>query len=107
MPVFVVLCSCPDAEGAETLAAALVAARLAAGMSTIAAARPVDESNLLPVDQAFVLASRATDHADLQLTWKIAPGYYLYRERISAKADAAFQAGTLQLPAGIPKHDPF
>jgi thioredoxin:protein disulfide reductase len=51
----------------------------------------------LPVDQAFKLSVQ-TINQKLFLNWRIAPGYYLYRDRISFK--------TIQkLPPGIPKFD--
>ncbi len=67
----------------------------------------VNEADLLPVDQAFVLSAKALAHDRIQIDWRIAKGYYLYRERMGASADAAFGATTLQLPDGIHKHDPF
>ena len=67
----------------------------------------VNEADLLPVDQAFVLSAKAVAHDRIEIDWTIAKGYYLYRERMGASADAAFGAGTLQLPDGIHKHDPF
>ena len=71
-------------------------------------ARAVDESSLLPVDQAFVLSAKATDRGRIEFSWTIAKGYYLYRERMGATAaDSAFKFNPLQLPEGIHKHDPF
>ncbi len=71
-------------------------------------ARAIDESDLLPVDQAFVLSAKAIDQGRIQISWNIAKGYYLYRERMSAQsADATFQSTPLQLPEGIHKHDQF
>jgi thiol:disulfide interchange protein DsbD len=87
--------------------AALLALVLALCGFAVPSAYAVDESDLLPVDQAFALESRATDRGHLEFSWAIAKGYYLYRERLSAKADAALQPGALQLPEGIRKHDPF
>jgi thiol:disulfide interchange protein DsbD len=67
-----------------------------------------DESNLLPVDQAFALTAKATSRERVEFSWKIAPGYYLYRQRIGVSAsDAAFKTNPLQLPDGIHKHDEF
>ncbi|MBS0213476.1 MAG: protein-disulfide reductase DsbD [Proteobacteria bacterium] len=71
------------------------------------AARAVDASDLLPVDQAFTPSAHALDGNRIELDWGIAKGYYLYRERIHASADAGFGTTTLQLPEGIHKHDPF
>jgi thiol:disulfide interchange protein DsbD len=71
-------------------------------------ARAVDESDLLPVDQAFALNSKVVDRGRIEFDWTIAKGYYLYRERIfAAAADSAFKPEPLQLPEGIHKHDQF
>ena len=67
----------------------------------------VSEKDLLPVDEAFGLSAKAGERDRIELRWKIAPGYYLYRHRTSVKADAGFTAGTLQLPAGDKHHDDF
>lgn len=52
----------------------------------------------LPVDQAFKLSVQ-TINQKLSLNWRIAPGYYLYRDRI------AFKTIQRSLPPGIPKFD--
>ncbi|HAL22220.1 MAG TPA: cytochrome C biogenesis protein, partial [Stenotrophomonas sp.] len=67
----------------------------------------LDEKDLLPVDQAFALTASAPERGQIQLQFKIAPGYYLYRHRTSVKADTAFNAGALQMPAGDKHHDDF
>ena len=61
----------------------------------------------MPVDQAFALTATAPDAGRIELRWKIADGYYLYRQRISVQADPAFQAQPLQLPRGAKHHDEF
>lgn len=66
------------------------------------------EADLLPVDQAFALSARADDRGSIELQWKIADGYYLYRHRISTKViGPGFNAGPLTLPDGHKKHDEF
>ena len=67
----------------------------------------VDESDLLPVDQAFALDASAPTRDGIELRWRIADGYYLYRHRISVQADPAFHAGALDLPRGASHHDEF
>ncbi|OBU68032.1 cytochrome C biogenesis protein [Stenotrophomonas maltophilia] len=67
----------------------------------------LDEKDLLPVDQAFALTATAPERGQVQLQFKIAPGYYLYRHRTSVKADPAFNAGPLQMPKGDRHHDDF
>ena len=66
------------------------------------------EADLLPVDQAYQLSARAAGPDRVEFTWKIAPGYYLYRHRTSVAVEGAgFQAGALQLPAGDKHNDEF
>ena len=67
----------------------------------------VDESDLLPVDQAFALDASAPTRDGIALRWRIADGYYLYRHRISVQADPSFHAGALDLPRGASHHDEF
>src|SRR3954469_4717465 len=77
------------------------------GSACFAPAWAVSEADLLPVDQAFALTASAPAANRIELRWKIADGYYLYRHRISVQADPAFQAGALQLPPGSKHHDEF
>ncbi len=67
----------------------------------------VSEKDLLPVDEAFGLSAQARDRDRIEVTWKIAPGYYLYRHRTTVKSDTAFSAEALQMPAGKKHHDDF
>jgi thiol:disulfide interchange protein DsbD len=80
-----------------------------AGLGLFAApALAVSESDLLPVDQAFALSAKAVSRERVEFTWAIAPGYYLYRERIKVQpVDSAFKFNPLQLPEGHKKHDEF
>ena len=80
-----------------------------AGLNLYASpAQAVSESDLLPVDQAFVLSAKAVSRERIEFNWAIAPGYYLYRERIKIQpVDSAFKFNPLQLPDGHKKHDEF
>lgn len=66
-----------------------------------------DAQQLLGVDEAFSLLppERAPDR--IHLEWNIAPGYYLYRHRITVEfLDARPPTATaLQLPRGEARHD--
>ncbi len=74
----------------------------------LAGAAAADADNLLPVEQAFKVEARATDRGTIQLDFKIADDYYLYRERIKTKStDSAVTLGALDLPPGEKKHDEF
>ncbi|CAD0308866.1 protein-disulfide reductase DsbD [Xanthomonas sp. WHRI 8391] len=88
------------------LAVPLFAAPLAL-LAPLPAQAAVTEADLLPVDQAFTLSATADSRDSIALSWKIAPGYYLYRHRISVKAGQGFAAGELALPEGQSKHDEF
>ena len=65
-------------------------------------ARAADE--FLDPDQAFQLSVRVLDAKRLELSYKVAPGYYLYRERFKfASPDA--KLGEPQIPAGTKHYD--
>ena len=67
-----------------------------------------DADNLLPVEQAFKVETKAIDRGSVQFNFKIADDYYLYRERVSVKTSATgVTLGALDMPAGEKKHDEF
>ncbi|HET9049920.1 MAG TPA: protein-disulfide reductase DsbD [Chiayiivirga sp.] len=77
-------------------------------LASTAPAVAVDESDLLPVDEAFAVQATAPSANRIQFDITIADGYYLYRHRTSAKVlDADIRTGALDLPHGTPKHDEF
>lgn len=74
-------------------------------------ARPaaaLTEDDFLPPEQAFVFSAAMADPATLVLNYRIAPEYYMYRERFGLSASPA-QAATLgeaAYPQGTVKYDP-
>ncbi|HEX9706858.1 MAG TPA: protein-disulfide reductase DsbD [Steroidobacteraceae bacterium] len=67
-----------------------------------------NDDQFLPVDQAFVLSATADGGAQLRLDWQVAPGYYLYRHRVSTKtATPGFSLGDIAMPSGKKKTDEF
>lgn len=66
------------------------------------------ELKLLPPDEAFRFAARALDTRTLEANFVIAPGYYMYRDRMrfSIEADASL-LGEAALPPGKLKDDEF
>lgn len=62
-------------------------------------------SNFIPADQAFVFDFQQNQH-DLNLTWQVKEGYYLYRKQVSI-TPAHASVGALQLPAGEWHEDEF
>ncbi len=67
-----------------------------------------NQDQFLPVDQAFVFSATADGGGQVQLDWQIAPGYYLYRHRVSVKtATVGFTLGEIAMPPGKKKTDEF
>ncbi|WP_047249766.1 protein-disulfide reductase DsbD [Chromobacterium subtsugae] len=81
-------------------------AALLACLSFALPAHAVNQDDLLPPEQAF--AAKVARHGDqLELTLDVAPGYYLYRDRISISSAPADLTGKPALPAGQEKSDPY
>ena len=85
----------------------LAALALAAGLPAAAPAPAAIVGELPPVDSVFVLSARATAPDRIEVRWKIADGYYLYRHRTSVQARAGFTDAVLALPNGDRHHDEF
>lgn len=64
-----------------------------------------NQSEFLTADQAFILGSNQTADS-LQLSFDIAPGYYLYRHQLTLAPKLA-TFGDWQLPAGEPHEDEY
>ncbi|MEZ5479647.1 MAG: protein-disulfide reductase DsbD family protein, partial [Thiolinea sp.] len=65
--------------------------------------------DLLPPDQAFQFSAEVIDENLVQLTWDIAEGYYLYRERFNVSTETAgiqLNADDFRFPKGDLKNDP-
>ncbi|HEY8707726.1 MAG TPA: protein-disulfide reductase DsbD N-terminal domain-containing protein, partial [Burkholderiaceae bacterium] len=60
----------------------------------------------LAPEQAFRLEVAKSGPDEVQLHWSIAPGYYLYRDRIGATASPSGTRLNAELPPGIRKDDP-
>jgi thiol:disulfide interchange protein DsbD len=67
-----------------------------------------NEDQFLPVDQAFVFTAMADGADRVRLDWQVAPGYYLYRHRTSARTQTpGFALGEIAMPPGKKKTDEF
>jgi thiol:disulfide interchange protein DsbD len=67
-----------------------------------------NEDQFLPVDKAFVFTAIADGADRVLLDWQVAPGYYLYRHRTSAKTETpGFALGDIAMPDGKKKTDEF
>ena len=80
---------------------------LAAASANIAPAANMD--NLLEPEKAFRMSTRALDARTVEVTFAIADGYYMYRERFRFAADpgSKVKLGTPQFPPGTRKKDEF
>ncbi len=77
---------------------------MALALPAAAAAQDVE---LPPVDEVFVVSAQAPSRGRIEVEWKIADGYYLYRHRTSVAANAAFANARLALPKGKAYRDEF
>lgn len=62
------------------------------------------DGDYLPPEKAFRFAARMADAKTVEMTFTIAKGYYLYRERFAFKVTGA-QAGDAVIPLGMVKFD--
>jgi thiol:disulfide interchange protein DsbD len=74
------------------------------GLALAAPAVRADE--LLEPERAFEFAARALGAGALEVRFRIADGYYLYRDRLRFSSDNA-RLGAPELPRGEPKTDRF
>ncbi len=67
-----------------------------------------NEEELLLPDQAFQISGRAGEDDRLVVEWRIADGYYLYRDKIRFETEGVgFKLGQPRLPEAKIKHDEF
>lgn len=86
----------------------------AVGLASLAAAKPwwlrgvtTNDSDFLPPDVAFRVASRV-DGSVVRVRWVIADGYYLYRKRFGIVAESPdLWLGEPTFPAGTLKADAY
>ncbi len=65
------------------------------------------EENYLEPEQAFAFSAAMASPTELDVHYKIAPKYYMYRERFElALSPDASRLGTPQFPTGIVEYDP-
>jgi thiol:disulfide interchange protein DsbD len=64
--------------------------------------------DFLPVDEAFKPMLIPLDGNTVEVSFQVAPGYYLYKDKISANVQSnRVQLGRLDLPAGEMKNDEY
>jgi thiol:disulfide interchange protein DsbD len=91
------------------LALPIPAAVSQAGILDAAPTAGTEDSRFLPVGAAFGVRWLWTEAGAALGEFTIAPGYYLYRDRIKVALTqpAAIQLAALELPAGDLKDDPY
>jgi thiol:disulfide interchange protein DsbD len=62
------------------------------------------QSNFLPPDQAFHFSAQSVSETEAELSWDVAPHYYLYHDQF--KVMVGQKPVKLKLPAGKQKNDP-
>jgi thiol:disulfide interchange protein DsbD len=91
------------ARAPVAFAAALVGAASLLDMGAAAA-----QVKLLPTEEAFRFAARGLDARTVEASFAVADGYYLYRDKLRFSATPeAVALGSVTLPAGKVKEDPF
>ena len=65
------------------------------------------DEELLEPDKAFALNVEAVDASQLAVTWTIADGYYMYRDKFEFDVTAGANKGEVKFPKGKTKHDEF
>jgi thioredoxin:protein disulfide reductase len=85
-------------SGADSFAAPTFLGELLTG-------RPGGPADMLPPEQAFVVNPRFDGANQLTVSWQIAPGYYLYRDKFELSSSEGIELGTLRLPAGVAHSD--
>ncbi|MGH8227685.1 MAG: protein-disulfide reductase DsbD N-terminal domain-containing protein, partial [Steroidobacteraceae bacterium] len=69
--------------------------------------RTVGAGKFLPSDRAYRLSAAPDGPDRIRLSWKIAPGYYLYRSSLKAQGTSFVRLGALAVPQGETKTDPY
>lgn len=62
---------------------------------------------LLPAERAFQFSARLLNRSAIELSWRIAPGYYLYREKFSFSIEPknGVSLAWFEMPHGLPHED--
>lgn len=80
---------------------------IALAAASFALPAQISERDLLPMSEAFRLEVSRPKAEQVRVSWTIAEGYYLYRERFRFDAAPAKIRDGFSLPPGILKQDPF
>ena len=75
-------------------------------VATSAAVAALAADEYLDPDAAFALSARGIDASRLEIRFDVAPGYHLYRDKLSAKSDPVGVLGAIDVPRGQAEFDP-
>jgi thiol:disulfide interchange protein DsbD len=84
----------------------LLALFLTCGPAVAALNVGASTDNLLEPEKAFRFSARMLDEGAVEVSFAIAPGYYLYRDRLRFAAQGA-RLGAPEFPQGLPHKDEF
>jgi len=74
----------------------------------LAAAQLFGSNNdLLDPEKAFRISARPLDARHVEVEFRIADGYYMYRERFSFATESGRRLADVEIPRGKVKEDPF
>lgn len=76
---------------------------LLSALCSLSAAQGADD--FLPPEQAFAFSARMADSSTIEIRYRVADGYYLYRDKFALAADGA-TLGAPDIPRGKVKFDP-
>ena len=84
---------------------------LATALAAAAASAPAQlfgrQPELLEPEKAFRISARPLDARAIEVEFKIAEGYYMYRERFSFASESGQPLAGVEIPPGKPKEDAF
>jgi thiol:disulfide interchange protein DsbD len=83
-----------------------VVAALVLGIAQ-AAAQPVSPDDLLEPEKAFRISAQPIDERTVAVEFKIAEGYYMYRDRFSFATADGRRLAEVEIPRGVLKEDAF
>lgn len=75
--------------------------------ATPAGAQLFGQQGLLEPEKAFRISTRALDGRNVEVAFKIAQGYYMYRDRFSFATQSGKPLGEVEIPRGTLKEDAF
>ena len=85
----------------------LLSGLAAASLAGPASAQLFGSQELLEPEKAFRISARALDARNVEVAFKIAQGYYMYRSRFSFATEAGKPLADVEIPRGKIKEDQF